>query len=281
MNYRHHFHAGNFADVMKHSLLMGLLAAFKKKDTPFCFIDTHAGAGIYDLHAGQAQKTGEYRDGIERLTDHRGAPPWVADYLQGVLACQAANARSSYPGSPWLGVRHLRAQDRAVFMDVQHAEAASLRHHFKADERVSVHERSAYEGLNALIPPAEKRGLVLIDPPYELERDAYPQIVKLIKASYAKWPTGVYAVWFPIKQRAPIVRFYRELMNSGLPKLLTCELLMQPDDNALGLNGSGLLVVNPPWGFDTGASQTLSWLVDRLSDHPGRAHTVRWLAHIE
>ena len=281
MNYRHHFHAGNFADVMKHSLLMGLLAALKKKDTAFCFIDTHAGAGIYDLHAGQAQKTGEYQQGIARLDDHRGAPPMVAEYLQGVLACQAAGARSSYPGSPWLGVRRLRPQDRAVFMDVQHAEAASLRHHFKDDARVSVHERSAYEGLKALIPPKEKRGLVLIDPPYELERDAYPQVVRLITEAHAKWPTGMFAVWFPIKQRAPIVRFYRELMNSGIPKLLTLELLVQPDDNALGLNGTGLLVVNPPWGFDDAARQTLDWLVTRLSDHPGRRTAVRWLANLE
>ena len=281
MNYRHHFHAGNFADVMKHSLQMGLLAALKKKDTAFCFMDTHAGAGIYDLHGTQAQKTGEYQQGIERLTDHRGAPAWVAEYLQSILACQAAGGRSHYPGSPWLGLRQLRAQDRAIFMDVQHAEVASLRHYFKDDARVAVHERSAYEGLNALIPPREKRGLVLVDPPYELERDAYPQVVRLIKESHAKWPTGMLAVWFPIKQRAPIVRFYRELMNSGIAKMLTCELLMQPDDNALGLNGTGLIVVNPPWGFDAAAKETLAWLVDRLSEHPQRSSKVRWLAHLE
>lgn len=281
MNYRHHFHAGNFADVMKHSLLMGLLAALQKKDTPFCYLDTHAGAGVYDLHGTQAQKTGEYLQGIERLDDHRGAPPWVASYLQGVLARQASGARSDYPGSPWLAVNALRPQDRAILIDVQHAEVASLRHHFKNDARVAVHQRNAYEGLTALIPPKEKRGLVLIDPPYEIERDNYPQITKLITAAHAKWPTGVYAIWFPIKQRAPIVRFYRELMNSGIPKLLTCELLMQPDDNALGLNGSGLLVVNPPWGFDTGARETLRWLNDRLSDHPQRSWNTRWLANIE
>ncbi len=281
MNYRHHFHAGNFADVMKHSLLMGLLAALQKKDSAFCYIDTHAGAGIYDLHGTHAQKTGEYLQGIERLDDHRTAPPWVAGFLQGVLACQARGARSDYPGSPWLAVHTLRPQDRAILMDVQHAEVTSLRHHFKADERVAVHQRSAYEGLTALIPPKEKRGLVLIDPPYEIERDNYPQVTKLIKAAYAKWPTGVYAIWFPIKHRAPIVRFYRELMNSGIPKLLACELLMQPDDNALGLNGSGLIVVNPPWGFDDGAKKTLSWLNDRLSEHPQRSWHVRWLANIE
>jgi len=145
----------------------------------------------------------------------------------------------------------------------------------------ALREAHKRQGLNALIPPKEKRGLVLIDPPYEIERDSYPQLVKLIREAYAKWPTGIYAVWFPIKQRAPIVRFYRELMNSGMPKLLTCELLMQPDDNALGLNGSGLLVVNPPWGFDEGAKQTLSWLNDRLSEHPQRSWQTRWLARIE
>ncbi|REH40410.1 23S rRNA (adenine2030-N6)-methyltransferase [Paraperlucidibaca baekdonensis] len=281
MNYRHHFHAGNFADVMKHSLQMGLMAYLKKKDSAFCYIDTHAGAGIYDLHGTQAQKTGEYQQGIDRLDDHRGAPVWVADYLQGVLACQAAGARSHYPGSPWLGQRQLRAQDSAILIDVQHAEVASLRHYFHADARIAVHQRNAYEGLIALIPPKEKRGLVLIDPPYELERDSFPQLVKLIVAAHKKWPTGVYGIWFPIKQRASIVKFYRELMNSGINKMLACELLMQPDDNALGLNGSGLIVINPPWGFYEEAQKTLSWLVDRLSDHPQRASKVRWLVNIE
>ena len=281
MNYRHHFHAGNFADVMKHSLQMGLIAHLKKKDTAFCFIDTHAGAGIYDLHGTQAQKTGEYQQGIDRLTDHRGAPTWVADYLQAVLACQALGARSHYPGSPWLGLRQLRAQDSAIFMDVQHAEVASLRHYFHSDARVAVHQRNAYEGLIALIPPKEKRGLVLIDPPYELERDSFPQLVKLIVAAHKKWPTGVYGIWFPIKQRASIVKFYRELMNSGINKMLSCELLMQPDDNALGLNGSGLIVINPPWGFYEEAQKTLSWLVDRLSEHPQRSTKVRWLVNLE
>lgn len=281
MNYRHHFHAGNFADVMKHSLMMGLLAALKRKDTAFCFIDTHAGAGVYDLHGMQAQKTGEYLLGIERLDDHRGAPTWVASFLQGVLERQAQGARSDYPGSPWLAVNQLRPQDRAILMDVQHAEIASLRHHFKHDERVAVHQRNAYEGLTALIPPKEKRGLVLIDPPYELERDNYPQVTKLIMSAYEKWPTGTYAIWFPIKQRAPIVRFYRELMNSGIPKMLSCEICVTPDDNNLGLNGSGLIVVNPPWGFYEEAKRTVAWLAERLSDHPQKSHNVRWLVNLE
>ncbi|PRD37489.1 UNVERIFIED_CONTAM: rlmJ [Trichonephila clavipes] len=281
MNYRHHFHAGNFADVMKHSLLTGLLASLRRKDTAFAYIDTHAGAGIYDLHGTQAQKTGEYRAGIDRLDDHRSAPPWVAEYLRLVLARQARFARSDYPGSPWLAVQQLRAQDRAILLDVQHAEVASLRHHFKDDARVAVHQRNAYEGLTALIPPKERRGLVLIDPPYEIERDDYPQVVKLLTAAHAKWPTGVYAAWFPIKQRASIVRFYRALQNSGIPKMMSCELCVMPDDNALGLNGSGLVVVNPPWGFYEEAKQTLAWLTDRLSEHPQRSHHVRWLANIE
>lgn len=281
MNYRHHFHAGNFADVMKHSLLMGLLAAMKKKDKPFCVIDTHAGAGIYDLHAGAAQKTGEYQEGIARLDDYRDAPRWVADYLQAVLACQASGARSNYPGSPWLACRELREQDSAIFMDVQHAEAASLRHIFRNDKRVSVHERNAYEGLMGLIPPKTKRGIVLIDPPYEEERDSFPQLVRWVAQAYKKWPTGVFAVWFPIKQRHTITPFYRAMSQQGIAEMLTCELLVRPDDSAISLNGTGMLIINPPYGFAKEAETTLSWLTPRLSDHARRQFTVRWLARLE
>ncbi|MDO9622119.1 MAG: 23S rRNA (adenine(2030)-N(6))-methyltransferase RlmJ [Moraxellaceae bacterium] len=281
MNYRHLYHAGNFADVMKHALLMGLLNALKKKDKPFCYVDSHAGAGVYDLHAAAARKTGEAELGFGRLNDHRGAPPMVADFLQAVLSRQAAASRTDYPGSPWLAVNALREQDQAILLELQHAEATSLRYHFARDRRVAVHERDAYEGLPALLPPPIKRGLVLIDPPYENEREHFPEVVSLLHKCWSKWPTGMYAVWYPIKQRANIVRFHRNLMQSGITRMLACELLMQPDDNALGLNGSGLIIVNPPFGFDRDASQAMAWLLPQLSDHPQRKQQIRWLANLE
>lgn len=281
MNYRHRYHAGNAADVVKHTLLVGLLNALRQKDKPFCVVDSHAGAGLYDLNNQEARKTGEADDGFGRIQDYRGAPPWVADYLNHVLHCQAAHGRSHYPGSPWLIQRALRPDDRALFLDLQEAEHAHLRHHFGQDARIGIHRRDAYEGLPALLPPVIRRGLVFIDPPYEQERGHYPEIVALIQRVVKQWPTGIVAVWFPIKQRANIVRFYRQLTNLGLEKILTCELLTQPDDNELGLNGSGVILINPPFQYEVQARAALNWLLPVLSDHPQRAATVRWLAKLE
>lgn len=281
MNYRHLYHAGNFADVMKHTLLCGLLAALRQKDKPFCYLDSHAGAGLYDLHHDKARKTAEADDGFGRLDDFRGAPDMVASYLNAVLQCEVKHGRSHYPGSPWLAVHALRPQDRAILLELQTAEASSLRQHFRADERVAIHQRDAYEGLPALLPPPIRRGLVLIDPPYEQEREHYPEVVGLLHRAWQKWPTGVYAVWYPIKQRVNINRFHRALVASGMPRLLCCELLIQPDDNALGLNGSGLIVANPPFGFEQAAADALQWLTPQLSDHRQRSHRVHWLANLE
>lgn len=278
MNYRHHYHAGNFADVMKHVLLTGLLAGMTRKDSAFCYIDTHAGLGLYDLSQSPAQKTGEYKDGIGKVKDAAGAPGWAADYLAAINTLQAERHRGFYPGSPWLAVHALRPQDRAALIELHPQDASTLKQNFAGNRQVAVHERDAYEGLMALIPPKEKRGLVLIDPPYEEERQDYPQVVELLQKAHAKWPTGVYAIWFPIKERSLIERFYRNLKKTDIRKMLTCELCILPDDNTLGLNGTGLIVVNPPWPFFDEARACLSWLKPLLSEHPRASTRVEWLA---
>jgi 23S rRNA (adenine2030-N6)-methyltransferase len=278
MNYRHHFHAGNFADVMKHVLLMGLLAGMRRKDGGFCYIDTHAGLGLYDLSQSPAQKTGEFKDGIGRLADAKGAPAWVADYLTLVQTLQSERHRGFYPGSPWLAMRTLRQQDRSALIELHPEDAADLRSNAAGWPRTAVHERDAYEGLMALIPPKEKRGLVLIDPPYETERQDYAQVVELLTKAYAKWPGGVYALWYPIKERGMINRFFRRLKDSRIPKILACELCVMPDDNSLGLNGTGMIIVNPPWPFADQAQESLEWLKTRLSDHAQAKIQVSWLS---
>jgi 23S rRNA (adenine2030-N6)-methyltransferase len=280
MNYRHHFHAGNFADVVKHVLLLGLLDGLRRKDTPFCYIDTHAGVGIYDLGASAAQRTLEFKSGLGRLksTTATNPPAWVADYQKAVAALQAERAGFWYPGSPWLALHHLRPQDRAVLMELHPEDAGLLKQYFSRHAQVAVHQRDAYEGLVALVPPKEKRGLVLIDPPYEEERDDYSPVVELLAKAHARWPTGMFALWFPIKDHQVIKRFYRRLRNSGIAKMLTTELCVLPPDNSLGLNGSGLVVVNPPWQFDSRALSTLQWLLPVLSDHPQKEYRVEWLA---
>ncbi|MCD6061537.1 MAG: rRNA ((2030)-N(6))-methyltransferase RlmJ [Moraxellaceae bacterium] len=280
MNYRHHFHAGNFADVVKHVLLLGLLDGLRRKDTPFCYIDTHAGVGVYDLGASAAQRTLEFKSGLGRLksTTATNPPAWVADYQKAVAALQAERAGFWYPGSPWLALHHLRPQDRAVLMELHPEDAGLLKQYFSRQAQVAVHQRDAYEGLVALVPPKEKRGLVLIDPPYEEERDDYSPVVELLAKAHARWPTGMFALWFPIKDHQVIKRFYRRLRNTGIAKMLTTELCVLPPDNSLGLNGSGLVVVNPPWQFDSRARTTLQWLLPVLSDHPQAEWRVEWLA---
>lgn len=280
MNYRHHFHAGNFADVVKHSLLLGLLSALKQKENAFCYIDTHAGIGLYDLGASEAQRTLEFKSGWGKLkaAEHGTPPDWVAHYQKVVLGLQAAQKGFWYPGSPWLACQALRPQDRAVLMELHPEDAQALKTALGAQRNLAIHQRDAYEGLPAMVPPKEKRGLVLIDPPYEEERGDYAPVVDLLKKAYDKWPTGVYALWFPIKDQHSIVRFYRRLKNTGIPKMLTTELCILPADNQLGLNGTGMVIVNPPWQFADSASAVLNWLKPVLSEHPQASWKVEWLA---
>jgi 23S rRNA (adenine2030-N6)-methyltransferase len=280
MNYRHHFHAGNFADVVKHVLLLGLLESLRRKDTPFCYIDTHAGCGVYDLGASAAQRTLEFKSGLGRVkTAIAGGnvPPLVSHYQKAVAALQVEREGFWYPGSPWLALNAMRPQDRAQLMELHPEDAGTLKKFLSRHDNISIHVRDAYEGLPALVPPKEKRGLVLIDPPYEEERDDYAPVVELLAKVHAKWPTGMYAIWFPIKDHHAITRFYRRLRNTNIPKILATELCVLPPDNQLGLNGTGMIIVNPPWQFSDTAFTTLKWLKTALSDHPQSSMKVEWL----
>lgn len=282
MNYRHHFHAGNFADVMKHVLLLQLLKRLNAKDKPYRYIDTHGGAGKYDLSQAPAQKSGEFLTGIHRLvqldqTQRQQAPETVQQFLALVEQLRSSEGRGAYPGSPWFALQAMREIDQATIFELQPDVFRQLRHNLR-DKRASLHERDAYEGLLAVIPPKEKRGLVMIDPPYEIERKDFPQLVELLQNVYKKWSTGVYAVWYPIKDRAMIERFEKKMMKTGIRRQLICEICVWPDDTPVGLNGCGLLVINPPWQFAEDADQALQWLLPHLkmTEH-GASTNVRWL----
>ena len=262
MNYRHHFHAGNFADVMKHVLLLQLLTRLNAKDKPYRYVDTHGGAGKYDLSTSEAQKSGEFLNGIHRLVKlddsiKRTAPEGIQQYLK--------------------VVEGMREIDKATIFEMQRDVFQQLRHNI-FDKRAGLHERDAYEGLLAVIPPKEKRGLVMIDPPYEIERKDFPQLVNLLVAAYKKWPTGCFAVWYPIKDRAMIERFEKKMFKTGIRRQLVCEVCVWPDDTPVGLNGCGLLVINPPWKFSQDADEALQWLFPhlRMTENGGHA-AVRWL----
>jgi len=280
MNYRHAFHAGNFADVFKHTVLIGLLDALKQKAAPFCYFDTHAGAGKYDLRGMQAEKTGEAADGVLSLLDVKSPPPLLQAYLELLRSLNPSGASGDvalYPGSPLIATNSMRDTDRAVLCELQPDEAAQLRKLFAHDARVGVHERDGYAALGALVPPKERRGLVLIDPPFEAQEDEFRSIQAALGTAYSRWPTGIYAIWYPIKLREQTRPFHRWFASHKIGKTLVVELLRQPDDSALRLNGCGMVIVNPPWQFDQQLRRLMAVLQDRLKvSGPGQVR-LEWL----
>ncbi|MEO5560731.1 MAG: 23S rRNA (adenine(2030)-N(6))-methyltransferase RlmJ [Dokdonella sp.] len=265
MNYRHAFHAGNFADVFKHAILIALLEALKAKPAAFCYVDTHAGRGRYDLRSDEAERTREFADGIQRLLEAKQLPSALREYVDLVRAFDAENASTlaHYPGSPLIAARLMREQDRAIVCELHEEEAAALKSALRGDVRFAVHQRDGYGALKALLPPAQKRGLVLIDPPFEAQGGEFVEIQNALMQSFARWPNAIQAIWYPIKKRETIAPFHRWLYaNSGAASVLVTELLLHPDNSPLRLNGCGVAIVNPPWRFE----QTLEGFTPALKD---------------
>jgi 23S rRNA (adenine2030-N6)-methyltransferase len=279
MNYRHAFHAGNFADVFKHTILIGLLESLKAKQTPFCYIDTHAGAGRYDLRSEQALKTHEHEDGVTRLLGAARLGSCVAIYLNLVRSLNPTESHelSVYPGSPLIASLLMREQDRAALCELQEEEATKLKHLFGSDARIGVHRRDGYEALNALLPPKERRGLVLIDPPFEAQEDEFRAIETTLLHAHARWPGGIYAIWYPIKLHHQAQRFQRWFTLQKIPKVLCAELLLHPDNSPLRLNGCGMIIVNPPWKFERQLGELLPLLSEHLAQGQFGQHRVEWL----
>jgi 23S rRNA (adenine2030-N6)-methyltransferase len=280
MNYRHAFHAGNFADVLKHAALVGLLDALQAKPAAFCYVDTHAARGMYDLRGEQAAKTQEHADGVQRLLGAPDLPPALRRYVDVVRAFQPSSeaALTCYPGSPLIAQRLLREQDRAILCELQEEEAAALRRTLAGDARCAVHERDGYAAMKALLPPAQKRGLVLIDPPFEAQGAEFTLIQDALANAFTRWPNATYAVWYPIKLRETVQPFHRWLQhNAGKSDVLTAELLLHPDNSGLRLNGCGLAIVNPPWQFDRKLQEWLPALKDLVAQGAHGSATVRML----
>lgn len=280
MNYRHAFHAGNFADVFKHAILIGLIDALKAKPTPFCYIDTHAGAGRYDLRDEEARKTGEFVDGVQRLLVAANLPDSLRPYFDLLRAANAADANGHlnvYPGSPLIASLSLRDSDRIALCEVQEAETAALKKLFADDKRVGVHQRDGYSALAGLVPPKERRGVVLIDPPFEAQEAEFRTIQSALADAYAHWPTGIYAIWYPIKLHRQVLRFQRWFAKQGIKKTLVAELMIDADDSPLRLNGCGMVIVNAPWQFDAWLSRLLPDLERLLARSPRASHRLEWL----
>jgi 23S rRNA (adenine2030-N6)-methyltransferase len=278
MNYRHAYHAGNFADVLKHVVLLALVEALQAKPTPFCYVDTHAGSGSYPLEGFEAKKTGEHLDGIARLHPAEKLPPLLKRWRDGILKGEGnEQGLKHYPGSPLQVARLLRPGDSAQLCELHTEEAAKLRELFRGNPQVHVHQRDGYEALKALLPPKEKRGLVLIDPPYEAQDAEYKLIEQALKSALLRWPTGVYAVWYPIKLRSQVQPFLRRLQHSGVKRILRAELLVQPDDSPLRLNGSGMVILNAPWNLDDTLREPLRVLAGLLSQDRPAEWKLDWL----
>ena len=255
MNYRHAFHAGNFADCMKHALLVWLLQALARKPAAFFVLDTHAGTGRTDLDQGPPSRTGEWRDGIARLLDD--TPSELAEYVGLVRRL------GLYPGSPMLARALLREQDRLACCELHPEDADTLRRLFARDPQVAVHRRDGWEALRALLPPSQKRGLVLIDPPYEVPGE-FGRVVAGLAVARARFPGAVLAAWYPIKHRAPVREFHLALQASGMADVVAAELWLREPLDAARLNGCGLVIVNPPFRFEDEAPPILDALARRL-----------------
>jgi 23S rRNA (adenine2030-N6)-methyltransferase len=279
MNYRHLYHAGNFADVVKHATLAMLIERLKTKDTAFRVIDTHAGAGFYDLSSAQAQKTGEWREGIGRLYGRALTPalaPLMAPYLGAVAAANdGAPALSRYPGSPWIARHLFRRKDRLTAVELHPEEGKALAERFAGDIQVRVIALDGWMALGAFVPPKERRGLVLVDPPYE-ERDEFATLAEGFAAAYRKWPTGIYALWYPVKDLVAADGLRLRLAKSGIRRLLRAELTVRDTPGAF--NGSGLILCNPPWQFAGVLKTLLGGLVPLLAQGPGAAFTLDEIA---
>lgn len=280
MNYRHAFHAGNFADVVKHLILTRILAYLALKPAAYRVLDTHAGVGLYDLRGEKASKTGEWQEGIKRLFDRPltgEAAALAAPYVDLVRSFNPDGGLRYYPGSPFVTRRLLREQDRLFALELHPRDILALKENFAGDIQVRVTELDAWAALGTHLPPKEKRGLVLIDPPFE-EPDEYGRIVRALEKAHKRFPTGVYALWYPIKDPRDIERFVADLKTTGIPKILRLELTIRPPSTPPRLHGTGMIVVNPPYTLESEMATLLPPLAKLLSDENRGRHAIDWIA---
>lgn len=269
MNYLHSYHAGNFCDVVKHICQIALLESLQRKPTPFCYIDTHAGAGIYDLFSEFSKKTNEYVNGIEKIIHRDNPPALIKKYLEIVhhinnrITGSKISSLRYYPGSPAIAREMLRSSDRIVACELHPAEYQSLKNNFIGDNQVAIHHMDGFNGLKAFLPPKERRGVVLIDPPYE-DPDEFAHIARLLPTALKRFENGIYAIWYPVKEQAHVDKFYQAVKKNISNPVFAIELTVYPDIPQ-HLNGCGLAIINPPFQFETTIKNILSWTWKALS----------------
>jgi 23S rRNA (adenine2030-N6)-methyltransferase len=279
MNYRHGFHAGNFADVVKHATLARIVSYLREKPAPFRVIDTHAGAGLYDLSGPEAARTGEWREGIGRLLKADLAPKvgaLLSPYLDALAALNSGGRIKLYPGSPLLVRAWLRPRDRLIACELEPRSAAALLKNLATSTRAKVLAIDGWTALSAYLPPKERRGLVLVDPPYEAP-DEFTRLAEALREAQRKWPSGIYLLWYPIKDRSGPDVLAKRLKALRIGKILRAELTTAPVPAADRLIGAGLIVVNPPWTLERELAVLLPALAGCLALGQG-GFRLDWLA---
>ena len=279
MNYQHEFHAGNFADVFKHALFCRILHHLRGKPAAFRVIDTHAGAGLYDLAGDKAARGGEWQVGIGALMAAQISPAiaeLLSPYLEVVRAVNDGDRIRVYPGSPALARAWLRPQDTLIACELEPKSAAALRRNLRGDVRIKTLAIDGWTALNAYVPPKERRGVVLVDPPFEAD-DEFIRLANALSAAHRKWATGIYALWYPIKGRAEPDAFAKRLRPLALPKVLRAELLVSALGDPTRLNGAGMVVVNPPWTLESELSSLLPALAGILGRDGKSRFRLDWL----
>lgn len=276
LSYRHSFHAGNHADVLKHTVQSLIIESLKEKEKPFLYVDTHSGAGRYQLTGEHAEKTGEYLQGIARVWDQEDLPEELLPYMNVVRRMNEGGRLRYYPGSPLLAKYLLREHDQLSLTELHPTDYPLLRAEFSRDHRAQVSKGDGYQQLKAKLPPTSRRGLILMDPSYELKSD-YEAVVKSIVEGYKRFATGTYAIWYPVVLRQQVKRMVSQLEATGIRKILQIELAVRPDSDQRGMTASGMIVINPPWKLEAQMKKVMPWLHQSLVPE-GTGHTlVEWI----
>ncbi|GIB78731.1 ribosomal RNA small subunit methyltransferase D, RsmJ family protein [Vibrio cholerae] len=275
LSYRHSFHAGNHADVLKHIVQSLILNSLQQKEKPFVYHDTHSGVGRYDLTHEWSEKTGEYKQGIARVWQQDNIPAELDSYLDAIRQLNQGETLRYYPGSPRVARAHLREQDRMVLTELHPSDYPLLEQEFHRDRQVSIYKEDGFARLKASLPPQERRGLVLIDPPYELAKE-YRDVVRAIAQSYKRWATGIYAIWYPVVNRCDIDDMLEGLQSLEIRKILQIELGVAPDTNERGMTASGMIVINPPWTLESQMQTILPFLKQAIAPATGH-YKVEWV----
>ncbi|NTS77182.1 23S rRNA (adenine(2030)-N(6))-methyltransferase RlmJ [Catenovulum sp. SM1970] len=280
LSYRHSFHAGNYADVLKHTVQQAILDYLLLKDKPFCVVDTHAGAGAYQLDSAHAQKTNEYVDGIAKIWQyadkHNDLHELIENYLNSVKAFNQDNSLKYYPGSPWFSQQALRAGDKLFAYELHPADFDLLTQAKGRDRKVKLFHDDGFKSCLGLLPPEQKRGFIIIDPPYEVKKD-YDTVVKTVAKAHKKFANGVYAIWYPVVDRYRINKMRDDLIASGITRIHCYEMGLSQDTEQHGMTSAGMIVINPPWTLKAQMEEVLPQLVDILAPEQGCYRCEEWV----